>query len=166
MLEVTVPSVHTKGPVEVMIKEEPIDIHMETVGALRGTDACVKKETAHHEGDVNVIPDSSSLQMSDQEDRCGSVKRDSEGKFINLLGAEEIEEWLQQLREEKDFSDVDGSVEDTEYEIEDGEVRKNQIQQFEESESDSNHREDDTGNTPLEAERTEKCGEAISHYIG
>ncbi|XP_072946623.1 uncharacterized protein [Epargyreus clarus] len=59
MLEVTVPSMHTEAAVDVMIKEEPIDIHMETVGALRGTDACVKKETVHHEGDVDVIPESS-----------------------------------------------------------------------------------------------------------
>ncbi|XP_072946868.1 uncharacterized protein [Epargyreus clarus] len=63
MLEVTVPSMHTEAAVDVMIKEEPIDIHMETVGALRGTDACVKKETVHQECDVDVIPDSS-LQVS------------------------------------------------------------------------------------------------------
>ncbi|XP_072946856.1 uncharacterized protein [Epargyreus clarus] len=55
--------VSKKAAVDVMIKEEPIDIHIETVGALRGTDACVKKETVHQECDVNVMPDSS-LQVS------------------------------------------------------------------------------------------------------
>lgn len=115
--------------------------------------------------------------MSEQKEDGRPSKRDCRGKFKNK--DEEIEAWLQELEEEKEFSDFDDSLEDPDYQVqnekregshdnqelqEENVVRQGDVDEV--SESEHYDGEDEENNLPLSSLLSQNRDQVVSNYVG